>query len=127
MQLHGSVAAQKFWIDSICINQADNDEKSTQVGFMGRIYQSAHAVAACLGTNNHLQILRTAMQDGQQAAITRAMHTLDELVYFDRLWIKQEIVLAQNVKFFCGLDVMRWQEVAKVLNLSGYDKSACAT
>ena len=29
------------WIDAICINQGDNDEKSEQVGFMARIYARA--------------------------------------------------------------------------------------
>lgn len=30
-----------LWVDSICINQVDDKEKSDQVRLMGRIYQSA--------------------------------------------------------------------------------------
>ncbi|WZH40837.1 HET domain-containing protein [Fusarium acuminatum] len=38
-----------LWIDQICINQADNSEKSKQVGIMGRIYSEAEQVLVWLG------------------------------------------------------------------------------
>lgn len=38
-----------YWIDAICINQADDVERSEQVGLMTRIYQQATAVTIWLG------------------------------------------------------------------------------
>ena len=38
-----------YWIDAICINQADDIERSEQVGLMNRIYQKAAAVTIWLG------------------------------------------------------------------------------
>ncbi|KAM0417194.1 hypothetical protein ACHAPT_012831 [Fusarium lateritium] len=38
-----------LWIDQICINQADNGERSEQVGLMGSIYSRAEQVLAWLG------------------------------------------------------------------------------
>lgn len=38
-----------IWIDSICINQLDNDEKSHQVQMMFDIYRSARLVLSCVG------------------------------------------------------------------------------
>ena len=38
-----------FWIDQLCINQADLIEKSTQVLMMGQIYSSTKQVIAWLG------------------------------------------------------------------------------
>ena len=38
-----------YWIDAICINQADDIERSEQVGLMNRIYQKATAVTIWLG------------------------------------------------------------------------------
>ncbi|SPJ84141.1 related to HET-6OR heterokaryon incompatibility protein (het-6OR allele) [Fusarium torulosum] len=38
-----------LWIDQICINQADGEEKGQQVGQMGRIYSRAEQVPAWLG------------------------------------------------------------------------------
>jgi hypothetical protein len=37
------------WIDAICINQLDLEEKSAQVAMMGRIYKNASLVLACIG------------------------------------------------------------------------------
>ncbi|KAG8161681.1 hypothetical protein KVR01_008668 [Diaporthe batatas] len=36
--------AVRFWIDAICINQADLEEKRTQIPLMGRIYRQAKCV-----------------------------------------------------------------------------------
>jgi hypothetical protein len=38
-----------FWIDAICINQTNNEEKSVQVGLMAEIYQQALHVFVWLG------------------------------------------------------------------------------
>ncbi|RDW56510.1 hypothetical protein BP5796_13151 [Coleophoma crateriformis] len=38
-----------IWIDALCVNQNDNDEKARQVAMMGRIYQSAKSVIVWLG------------------------------------------------------------------------------
>lgn len=38
-----------LWVDAICINQKDNDEKSSQVAFMREIYNKATSVLAWLG------------------------------------------------------------------------------
>lgn len=38
-----------LWIDSICINQQDDDEKNEQVAIMGDIYREAKAVLVWLG------------------------------------------------------------------------------
>jgi hypothetical protein len=37
------------WIDAICINQLDLEEKSAQVAMMGMIYRKAALVLACIG------------------------------------------------------------------------------
>jgi hypothetical protein len=39
----------QFWIDAICINQADDIEKSWQVQQMWAVYHEAQYVAAWLG------------------------------------------------------------------------------
>jgi hypothetical protein len=38
-----------IWIDALCINQSDNEEKSRQVQLMGQIYQRATFVSIWLG------------------------------------------------------------------------------
>ncbi|KAG4428906.1 hypothetical protein IFR05_015609 [Cadophora sp. M221] len=41
------------WIDSICINQKDNEEKREQIQLMQQIYRKAHRVTVCLGHDPH--------------------------------------------------------------------------
>ncbi|OIW24463.1 HET-domain-containing protein [Coniochaeta ligniaria NRRL 30616] len=41
--------ARKLWIDQICINQADDVEKASQVSFMRHIYSQAESTVAWLG------------------------------------------------------------------------------
>ena len=53
-----------LWIDSICINQEDNDEKSYQVAMMGDIYAKATKVLACIGpAADNSSMLRTLLND----------------------------------------------------------------
>ncbi|KAK0715346.1 heterokaryon incompatibility protein-domain-containing protein [Lasiosphaeris hirsuta] len=40
-----------FWIDAVCINQADAAEKATQIPLMGHIYSSASRVLGWLGAD----------------------------------------------------------------------------
>ncbi|KAK5069398.1 hypothetical protein LTR51_008648 [Lithohypha guttulata] len=48
-QLHRQHHMIRLWIDMICINQNDPDEKSEQVPLMGEIYSKAAKVYAWLG------------------------------------------------------------------------------
>ncbi|KAF4448034.1 HET-6OR heterokaryon incompatibility protein (het-6OR allele) [Fusarium austroafricanum] len=58
-----------LWIDQICINQADNNEKGQQVGLMGSIYSAAEQVLVWLGpAENDSDGVMDAWQDiGQKA------------------------------------------------------------
>ncbi|KAI0022698.1 heterokaryon incompatibility protein-domain-containing protein [Xylariomycetidae sp. FL0641] len=57
-----------WWIDAVCINQADNDEKSRQVPRMAEIYHGALAVYAWLGPNK---------QSGPIERFLRSLTTFD--------------------------------------------------
>lgn len=45
----GGGESKMLWVDAICINQLDDEEKGWQVGLMGRLYEKAFAVPAWLG------------------------------------------------------------------------------
>ncbi|KAH7084146.1 heterokaryon incompatibility protein-domain-containing protein, partial [Paraphoma chrysanthemicola] len=44
-----SIKTKRLWIDSICINQNDNTEKSWQVSMMGNTFKNASRVYIWLG------------------------------------------------------------------------------
>ena len=51
-----------LWIDSICINQADNAEKSHQVGMMGAIYEQSQRCLLWLGDEKRPGTARAAFE-----------------------------------------------------------------
>ncbi|KAF9761037.1 hypothetical protein IL306_003978 [Fusarium sp. DS 682] len=49
IQLRSNGVSDWLWIDTLCIQQKDNDEKSYQVGLMGSIFSNAARVYSWLG------------------------------------------------------------------------------
>ncbi|KAF4815739.1 Heterokaryon incompatibility protein 6, OR allele [Colletotrichum siamense] len=108
MRHHGHTSNTSFWIDSLCINQDDDDEKGHQVTMMGDIFSSASSVAASLGTGESLGNVRETLASGDEHEILKLRDRFDQLAYFDRVWVKQEIVLAKDISMFCGLETLSW-------------------
>lgn len=50
--------ATPYWIDAICINQADDQEKISQIRLMNTIYRHADTVLALLGLACHSTWIR---------------------------------------------------------------------
>ena len=100
MQLHAH--PRRLWIDSICINQADNEEKSAQVSLMGTIYASAEYVAACLGSGVIFREVMLAIEKHDGDVALNIEKELSFNRYFDRLWIKQETFWPWSSIFFAA-------------------------
>jgi hypothetical protein len=114
--LYGS---RYLWIDAVCINQMDVDERGQQVQLMRDIFGKASDVVAWLGPtgnaeNPHLARLmlyfiafwETLSSDGPRALIVErqairlpALDTLLDIVdrpFFERMWIIQEASVAKR-------------------------------
>ena len=120
-----------FWIDAVCINQADTSERNHQVRLMRDIYSQAEEVIAWLGPSNsesdflldflnnasvNLEIfskfasydeyLKTLFSEHDTRdkldKLSVAFADLDARDYWCRIWIVQEIHLASRVVFWVG-------------------------
>lgn len=80
-----------LWIDQISIDQTNMKERNHQVRFMSRIYSQCHSVTVWLNDDNARDFV--AFQD--PAALAQLLRN----EYFSRLWIVQEVLLAQHVRF----------------------------
>ncbi|CAG8958801.1 hypothetical protein HYFRA_00011752 [Hymenoscyphus fraxineus] len=112
-----------MWIDAICINQKDNDERGSQVMHMGSVYSMASRVVAWLGGEHDDSDL--AFDAFQALPATKEEHWDSEMnssfdpCYLDskyliairnvmrrpwwqRVWIIQESILASTLLFACG-------------------------
>jgi hypothetical protein len=117
-----------FWIDAVCINQNDSNEKSIQVQRMGNIFASAVLVIAWIGpaaddSDLALQELESYGAEPTQGSWSQfrqyyakrfaALHveSIKALLarsWFKRVWVGQEVALNKQVIFVCGQrDILR--------------------
>ncbi len=112
--------APVIWIDAICINQASDKEKNHQVAKMKRIYEQATEVVVWLGTSyddsdlaiklvkelyDYRESVRRVTQRFSIPGIRSALQALRRLFdreYWWRIWIVQEVTVAQRIVFYCG-------------------------
>lgn len=109
---------RRLWVDAICINQNDTEEKNHQVRLMSTIYSNAAQVLSYLGVESpqitrRLRAVITFLQDRSSTPSPDPskkddLLTFLALPYFDRVWIMQEIGLAQLVTLIIGEYEIRW-------------------
>ncbi|KAL8295073.1 hypothetical protein RB600_000848 [Gaeumannomyces tritici] len=117
-----------LWVDAICINQGDTDEKNQQVQSMAKIYAKANRVIVWLGDaadngDQALEAIRMAAQEqhtnsaiyepNHQATLAQtnssnneankqAILRLLQRPWFQRIWVLQEVAAARHVLIKCG-------------------------
>ncbi|KAK2016752.1 HET domain-containing protein [Colletotrichum eremochloae] len=123
-----------LWVDSICINQKDTDERNAQVSQMGKIFRKADQVRIWLGVES--QASETAIRmlvalDGVRSSeqivhrvvadedATRALTLLLQRPYWTRMWVFQEIVLAREATIHCGSLTAKWSTLRALENVTG--------
>jgi hypothetical protein len=119
------------WIDALCIDQKNLDEKSHQVGLMKDVYKNAYEVVVCLGeptedSNRAMDAiypLKKAYHASQNSQ-TVSSPELPSLVYlgsllrrpwFSRIWVIQEVAVASSVTIVCGNRAVRLSDFTDVL------------
>ncbi|KAF2867959.1 heterokaryon incompatibility protein-domain-containing protein, partial [Massariosphaeria phaeospora] len=105
-----------LWVDAICINQNNEEEKNHQVGLMDVIYSSASQVLIYLGICSP-SIDRVFDYDKVFDYLSGATvtvpydHDMRELLrrrWFERVWVLQEMSLARLAMMIFGTKIIRW-------------------
>ncbi|KAK8121319.1 hypothetical protein PG999_005439 [Apiospora kogelbergensis] len=135
------LSGRRWWIDSICIDQGNLEERGQQVQLMHQIYSRAADVVVWLGdhsVNSSLAIsfirhldkiylqnysvhdIRTMLQKEEYKSQWAALTNLLARKWWTRVWTIQEFVMPPSLSFWCGKeDVSR---VAMCNSLSVADK-----
>jgi hypothetical protein len=125
----------RLWVDALCINQNDTDERSHQVASMARFYSCAWSVLAFTGMEENasgdaLDLARTLaghcdlhtqceeLRDNMmqhkfqhKSGAWLALHQVFQRPYWGRLWVTQELVLGGlRATIFCGTSDISWAE-----------------
>ena len=108
-----------LWIDQLCIDQSNVIERNHQVGLMSSIYSQCQSVIVWLGrlhTRPRALIIFNETHDVDALAI------LLQHEYFMRIWIVQEVLLAQTVNILCrhkeGNVWILWRDMCVVVGHS---------
>lgn len=124
-----------MWIDAICINQSDTNERSAQVRLMRNIYEGARQVVSWLGLPrldlglvtellneldrdedgdlNASSIIQSAF-DHTQLEKWRSVLQLFGFGYWKRVWIMQEVVCARKITLHCGHNALPWIDISRI-------------
>ena len=122
-----------LWIDAICIDQANNEEKSEQVRNMHHVYGHAKRVIAWLGPAeddvvlafdklkaigtdvNILEVLcwdvekrKDIIQITQEPIIWDIIRSVVDRPYWTRAWIVQELAYAKDIEVVAGYESLNW-------------------
>ncbi|KAK1850935.1 heterokaryon incompatibility protein [Colletotrichum chrysophilum] len=126
-----------LWIDQICIDQGNNDEKGQQIPLMSRIYQRATNTAIWLGEASegsdvaiklleevNIRLQFTTEDDIDPKEFNRIClpkpdsqdwHALWKLLsrkWFTRVWIIQEVILSRDPWVACGESLITWENLS---------------
>jgi hypothetical protein len=122
-----------MWIDAICINQADTEERNWQVSLMSSIYTRAIRVIAWLGIKRYASVagvFRTMSLEWQAGETQHfaaflagkgkiryspqpaegTIVRIAESTYWNRLWIVQEVCLPRLLVLVYGSEIWSYEE-----------------
>ncbi|PVH73420.1 HET-domain-containing protein [Cadophora sp. DSE1049] len=132
---------RRIWVDAICINQLDIEERNCQVAQMRTVYSNANEVAVWLGEHTDesrraIQFIPRVFQSVSEpgwldrgVGFWQAMKDPDFLVglshlssfltlpWWRRTWIIQEVALAKNPpNIYHGQDHLSWPVLERLLD-----------
>ncbi|KAF2462308.1 heterokaryon incompatibility protein-domain-containing protein [Lineolata rhizophorae] len=131
------------WVDAVCINQEDINERNAQVAMIQHIYQQAAKTVVWLGEGTEEsdiamkfipQLLRAdekskedrwTSQDLKEGDVrklclpsrTESLHFFYSALFlrpwFRRVWIIQEVAMSQDVEVVCGQQRVSWKDFSR--------------
>lgn len=131
-----------LWVDGLCINQADNNEKSKQIMLMSEIYSQSQQVILYLGKSDSsvqqaiesicrldwkYMFTHLAINHGRKPSHLAVLPIREDKVKWDqiinllrrpwlrRTWVIQEAVLAPRAQIMCGSQAIPWAKFWRVL------------
>ncbi|MCJ1266814.1 hypothetical protein MMC22_006699 [Lobaria immixta] len=121
----------RIWIDQLCIDQENLEERGNQVQLMRDIYSRAQTTIVWLGDAadqsalafKHMEQLKNRVQpifgkavsndidaDLVDVAKWKALAALLRRPWFGRMWILQELAVASSATIICGQQQILWED-----------------
>ena len=135
--LRMTTSARNLWVDALCIDQQNLQERGEQLSQMDKIYQSADTVQIWLGpaadgSDDAMPLAESIWQykflfgcdpmeifkHGDMNARIHVLNRLEKLTillsrpWFTRRWVVQELALARKAVVHCGGRTVDWAMIA---------------
>ncbi|TVY75811.1 Heterokaryon incompatibility protein 6 OR allele [Lachnellula suecica] len=130
LHLRDKTKPRFLWVDALCINQSDFDEKEDQMGQMDIFYENAAMTCVWLGKQADesqrmpafiKRIVRFELEemitDVDTIRLWSALSKLMTRDWFTRRWCVQEIALAKKAILQVGHKKIDWQDFADAVFL----------
>ncbi|KAK4624582.1 Heterokaryon incompatibility protein 6, OR allele [Fulvia fulva] len=115
-----------IWIDQICINQSNHEERAQQVDIMKHIYNQAREIFIWLGdaANRSDELMQYAKKLRAKSVANRimsppelkkAIQGLLDRPWFQRVWVIPEVALSKHTEVVCGNQHISWEALVKVI------------
>jgi len=130
-QLRLATKPRILWVDALCIDQENDQERNYQVTLMEMIYPRADRVVVWLGRNKWksvnplsqmkdfndlvLRNMKTGERrnwsfNGMEVKFLSVWYRFLDTSYWNRLWIIQEVVLAKDIVLYLGEASATWED-----------------
>lgn len=112
-----------IWIDTICINQEDRDEKAAQVAIMDRIFAQASTVVVWLGGAEAPDTIQWMPESFSLDAVFENLSDDGPHSWWRRLWCVQEVAVAARVYVCVGRYVVGFEQITNAIAGDSYWRS----
>jgi hypothetical protein len=127
--LRDSHRPQTLWVDAICIDQSNIEEKNVQIPLMSFIYSRAQEVVVWLGNHKGPRWIEqstlsswhgnwaTSKATDDWAVSKYWLYLLTNEEYWRRCWVVQEIAMASRIRVVSGRSGLPWHDFLQMVKL----------
>jgi hypothetical protein len=116
-----------IYIDAVCLNQLDNEEREHQVKLMSEVYSHVQRAHVWLGNPDagqsedlrslRLDITAHTPNSSWNPRSLVGLSYICSRIYWRRLWIVQELLLSGTASIHCGRFAFSWEELSQLARL----------
>ncbi|KAI4204691.1 MAG: hypothetical protein LQ350_001006 [Teloschistes chrysophthalmus] len=130
-QFRSRTECTRLWVDAICINQADDDEKGRHVAMMRSFYLSVSSTWVWLGTSNAgsdsaMDIAQSFLSEDFtdddfwliKRESWRGVTDLLRRSWWTRIWVIQEVLSSRQIHVWCGSKRIDFECFVKLIQTS---------
>jgi hypothetical protein len=120
---------QTLWVDDICIDQSNIEEKNIQIPLMSFIYSRAQEVVIWLGDHKGPRWIEqstlsawhgnwAASKAAEDWAVTKYwLYLMTNEEYWKRCWVVQEVTMASRIRVITGRSALPWHDFLQLIKL----------